>query len=107
MFAAVAAGCGPGFFQAYTPSGAMASDMPIVPWGQTIDEPIHRVGAVASDLGCETAAERIESLRRNAWRKFNADAIVEVTQSRVNLPTKSIVRLSGTAVRFTRARAVR
>lgn len=98
----VGGGCGPGFYNARTPSGGLVADMPVIPFGgQALDQlpEYHRIGAVTSSLRDDNAAERFESIRRAAWKK-DADGVIEVLQAEVRLPTTNKIRYSGTAVRF-------
>ena len=81
--------------------------MPLVPFGRDDmiqGRTITRLGPVASSLSAETPAERIDSIRRAAC-DAGADAVVEVLQQEVILPTRKTIRLSGSAAKFLRSSA--
>ncbi|HLK13231.1 MAG TPA: hypothetical protein VKT78_00365 [Fimbriimonadaceae bacterium] len=102
LVAVLSAGCGASFYKAVTPSGGLCADMPVIVWGKEIPPSVHRLGAVASDLKCETNTERFESLRRKAC-DLGADAVIEVTADEVHTPTRNIIRIDGMAVRYDRS----
>lgn len=87
------------FEKAVTPSGEPCSDMPVIPAGQTVDRPYHRLRPVASALTATTEAERLESLRRAACG-IQADGVIEAANEEARLPdnTGYVTRASGTAI---------